>query len=103
MSAGSFETHCQAGWVPVADVNKHLLNLFRRGWWDNLFISELQLKQKKANPSSFAELLLLLCTEEDRDAAKSLSMTQHLGATRPKAASHQQVVYSNEKKKRSLC
>lgn len=84
------------GGVPVADVNKHLLGQFCRGFWDNSLILELQLKQKKAKPPSFAELLLLLHTEEDCDAAKSMRMKQHLGAAKQKVASHWQVAYSDE-------
>lgn len=34
------------GGVPESDFNKHLLNQFCRGCWDNTLISELQLKQR---------------------------------------------------------
>lgn len=51
----------------------------------------MQLKQRKSNPPSFAEFLLLLRTEEDREAAKSHRMKQHLGA-RPKVGAHSQLV-----------
>lgn len=34
--------------------------------------------------------MLLLRTEEDREASKSLRMKQHLGATKPKVTSHAQ-------------
>ena len=89
------------GGVQAGEVNKHLLNQFCRGCWDNSLISELQLKQKKTNPPSFTELLWLLRTEEDRDAAKSVRMKQHLGATKQKVTSHQQVAYTEEDK--SVC
>lgn len=87
------------GGVSVAEVNKQLLNQFCRGCWDNSLISELQLKQKKTRPPSFAELLLLLRTEEDRDAAKSLRMKQHLGAGKQKVSSHRQVAHGDEEEK----
>ncbi|KAK0151738.1 Zinc finger CCHC domain-containing protein 12 [Merluccius polli] len=90
------------GGVSVIDINRHLLNQFCRGCWDNSLISDLQLKQKKADPPSFAELLLLLRTEEDREAAKTLRMKQHLGAKqRVSAQAHSQVAYGGEEQ--SLC
>ena len=90
------------GGVNVTDINRHLLNQFCRGCWDNSLISDLQLKQKKVDPPSFAELLLLLRTEEDREAAKTLRMKQHLGAKqRVSAQAHSQVAYGGEEQ--SLC
>lgn len=86
------------GGVPESEVNKHLLNQFCRGCWDNTLISELQLKQKKTNPPSFAELLLLLRTEEDREAAKTQRMKQHLGNSKQRVLSHAQVAYEDEEK-----
>lgn len=86
------------GGVSESDVNKHLLNQFCRGCWDNTLISELQLKQRKATPPSFAELLLLLRTEEDREAAKTQRMRQHLGNAKQKVSSHAQFVSSEEEK-----
>lgn len=75
------------GGVPVAELDRHLLNQFCRGCWDNTLISELQLKQRKSHPPSFAELLLQLRTEEDREAAKAQRMKQHLGS-RARAGAH---------------
>ncbi len=86
------------GGVPESDVNKCLLNQFCRGCWDNTLISELQLKQKKTSPPSFAEFLLLLRTEEDREAAKIQRMKQHLGTTKQKITSHAQFAYGEEEK-----
>lgn len=77
------------GGVPAAELDRHLLNQFCRGCWDNTLISELQLKQRKSRPPSFAELLLLLRTEEDRGAAKVQRMKQHLG-TKTRAGAHAQ-------------
>lgn len=47
-----------------------------------MLVADLQLEQRKSNPPSFAELLLLLRTEEDRQAAKVTRMKQHLGPTK---------------------
>ncbi|XP_055016596.1 uncharacterized protein LOC129411042 [Boleophthalmus pectinirostris] len=84
------------GGVKQSDVNRHLLSQFCRGCWDNSLISELQLKQRKANPPSFAELLLLLRTEEDREACKAQRMRQHLGTTKQKAAAQAQFVVEED-------
>ncbi|KAJ0037067.1 hypothetical protein NL108_004527 [Boleophthalmus pectinirostris] len=86
--------------VYVKDVNKCLLTQFCRGCWDNNLIVELQLKQKKNNPPPFPEFLLLLRTEEDQDAAKSVRMKQHLGP-KHKVASHAQLVEPEEES--NLC
>lgn len=86
------------GGASESEVSKHLLNQFCRGCWDNTLISELQLKQKKSSPPSFAELLLLLRTEEDREAAKIQRMKQHLGTTRQKVTSQAQFAYEEEEK-----
>ncbi|KAK7922046.1 hypothetical protein WMY93_008948 [Mugilogobius chulae] len=76
------------GGVSPSEIDRQLLNQFCRGCWDNTLISELQLKSRKSNPPSFADLLLLLRTEEDREAAKTQRMKQHLGACKVKAVSH---------------
>uniref|UniRef100_A0A8P4GLL8 CCHC-type domain-containing protein n=1 Tax=Dicentrarchus labrax TaxID=13489 RepID=A0A8P4GLL8_DICLA len=81
------------GGVAAQDSDKHLLRQFCRGCWDNVLLTDLHLEQKKQNPPSFAELLLLLRTEEDRQEAKVMRMKQHLGATKQKAVSHVQSVY----------
>ncbi|KAK7881963.1 hypothetical protein WMY93_028137 [Mugilogobius chulae] len=85
------------GGVPPAEVDKRLLNQFCRGCWDNTLISELQLKQRKSTPPSFSDLLLLLRTEEDREAAKLLRMKQHLGPAKVK--SQAQYAYSQPEEK----
>ena len=84
------------GGVKPGDVNRHLLSQFCRGCWDNSLIAELQLKQRKLNPPSFAELLLLLRTEEDRGASKTLRMKQHLGTTKQRFAAQAQAQYATE-------
>lgn len=84
------------GGASEQDISKHLLSQFCRGCWDNTLISELQLTQKKANPPSFPDLLLLLRTEEDRKAAKAVRMKQHFGATRQKAAVNAQFISNTD-------
>ncbi|KAK7886001.1 hypothetical protein WMY93_025622 [Mugilogobius chulae] len=83
------------GGVIESDIDRHLLNQFCRGCWDNTLITELQLKQKKTQPPTFPQLLLLLRTEEDREAAKATRMKQHLGSARPKATAHAQFARSD--------
>lgn len=88
------------GGVLATDIDRHLLSQFCRGCWDDNLIAELQLKQKKASPPTFAELLLLLRTEEDREAAKALRMKQHLGSSRQKVVTHAQyAVYDSEERR----
>lgn len=90
------------GGVIESEVNRHLLNQFCRGCWDNSLIAELQLKQKKTYPPTFSELLLLLRTEEDREAAKAFRMNQHLGSTRQKVTSHAQFVRADPEDGRAV-
>ncbi|XP_028435268.1 paraneoplastic antigen Ma1-like [Perca flavescens] len=80
------------GGVPAQDVDSHLLRQFCRGCWDNVLLKDLCLEHKKQNPPSFAELLMLLRTEEERQEAKAMRMKQHLGTTKQKAVSHVQTV-----------
>uniref|UniRef100_A0A3P8SMC1 CCHC-type domain-containing protein n=1 Tax=Amphiprion percula TaxID=161767 RepID=A0A3P8SMC1_AMPPE len=90
------------GGVATRDFDRHLLTQFCRGCWDNSLITELQLKQRKQNPPSFAELLLLLRTEEDREAAKAVRMKQHLGSSRPRAAAYAQYAYADNAEKNDI-
>lgn len=46
--------------IAAGDSDRQLLKQFCRGCWNNSFITNLQLEQKKYNPPSFPELLLLL-------------------------------------------
>lgn len=87
------------GGVLNKDFGRHLLTQFCRGCWDNSLITELQLKQRKYNPPSFAEFLLLLRTEEDREAAKAIRMKQHLGSSRSRVATHAQYAYTDSAEK----
>ncbi|XP_067455504.1 zinc finger CCHC domain-containing protein 12-like [Thunnus thynnus] len=73
--------------VAPSDADKQLLRQFCRGCWDGPLITNLQLEQRRNEPPSFAELLLLLRTEEDKQANKAIRMKQHLGITKTKALS----------------
>lgn len=70
------------GGVAPGEVGKHLLKQFCRGCWDAALLSSLQLEQKKDCPPSFSELLLMIRTEEDRQAAKARRMQKHVGSTK---------------------
>ena len=70
------------GGVAPGEVGKHLLKQFCRGCWEAALLSSLQLEQKKNSPPSFSELLLMLRTEEDRQAAKASRMRKHVGSSK---------------------
>lgn len=76
------------GGLAAVDSERQLLKQFCRGYWKNSLITGLQLEQKKTSPPSFSELLLLLRTDEDRQAAKSNRMKQHLGFSKTKVQSN---------------
>ena len=76
------------GGIAAGDSDKQLLRQFCRGCWNSILITSLQLEQLRSKPPSFAELLLLLRTEEDKQASKASRMKQHLGFTKPKAMSN---------------
>lgn len=86
-------TTLRRGGVTASDLDRHLLRQFVRGCWDNILIAELQLEQKKQNPPTFAELLLLLRTAEDKRSSKASRMRQHFNGSKPKVSSHYQGVY----------
>lgn len=73
------------GGMQANDSDRQLLKQFCRGCWNNSILTALQLEQKKDKPPMFAELLLLLRVEEDRQAAKSSRMKQHFGSFKTKA------------------
>lgn len=79
--------------IVSSDINKQLLRQFCRGCWDSSLIANLQLEQKKDDPSHFADLLLHLRTE-DKQASKATNMKQHLGIQKTR-------VYSNVQTTRS--
>lgn len=82
--------------VCARDADKQLLKQFCRGCWNNSLIATLQLEQKQNDPPSFSELLLLLRTEEDKQAAKASRMKQHLGITKPKVQANAQAACIND-------
>ena len=79
------------GGLSIESSNKQLIRQFCRGCWDQTLLIELQLEQKKTNPPSFPELLLLLRQQEDRRLTKLNRMKKHLGSA--KAMSHMHTVY----------
>ncbi|XP_036004458.1 zinc finger CCHC domain-containing protein 12-like [Fundulus heteroclitus] len=89
----ALSTTLRRGGVTASDLDRHLLRQFVRGCWDNILIAELQLEQKKQNPPSFAELLLLLRTAEDKRSSKASRMKQHFNVSKPRVSSHYQGVY----------
>lgn len=76
--------------ISPTDSDRQLLRQFCRGCWNNTLINTLQLEQKKDKPPTFAELLLLLRTEEDKQTAKANRMKQHLGFTKAKTQAQAQ-------------
>lgn len=82
----TLNTVVKRGGIAASETNKHFLRQFCRGCWDNGIISKLQLEQRRENPPAFAEFLLLLRTEEDRQLAKESLMKQHIGSSKQRAA-----------------
>ncbi|XP_039862253.1 zinc finger CCHC domain-containing protein 12-like [Simochromis diagramma] len=83
------------GGVNVSDFDKQLLKQFLRGCWEDSLIGDLQLGQRKESPPSFSELLLLLRTEEDKQASKVRRMRQHLGQSKPSPSNPKHRAMSN--------
>ena len=73
--------------IPASEADTQLLKQFCRGCWENDLINKLQLERKTKNPPTFSEFLMLLRTEEDKQAAKDTRMKRHLGFTKTKAQS----------------
>lgn len=78
--------------ISPTDSDRQLLKQFCRGCWNNTLINTLQLEQKKDHPPTFAELLLLLRTEEDKQTTKANRMKQHLGFAKAKTQAQAQSV-----------
>lgn len=81
------------GGIASRDFDKQLLKQFCRGCWNSALLTSLQLEQLRSRPPSFAELLLLLRTEEDKQANKASRMKQHLGLVKPKAMLNMQAAH----------
>lgn len=91
----ALSTTMRRGGVSAHDFDQQLLKQFCRGCWENSMIVDLQLEQRKKSPPSFAELLLLLRTEEDKQAVKMSRMKQHLGSAKPAYSASKQRVMSH--------
>lgn len=53
------------------------INTFSSSFVDNTLPSDFNLEDKKSHPPAFSELLLLICKEEDWQAAKATRMKKH--------------------------
>ncbi|XP_048064779.1 uncharacterized protein LOC125279312 [Megalobrama amblycephala] len=91
------------GGIAERERDRSLLNQFCRGCWDNGLIVSLQLERRKNNPPSFAELVVSVRAEEDRQASKEDRMRSHFGMTKQslatsksRAAAHQLSAHSQE-------
>lgn len=67
------------GGIVESERNRYLLKQFCRGCWNDGLIADLQLERKTNAPPSFAELVLLIRTEEDKQTSKHNRMKKHLG------------------------
>ncbi|KAE8287194.1 Retrovirus-related Pol polyprotein from transposon opus Protease [Larimichthys crocea] len=67
------------GGITESERNRYLLKQFCRGCWNDALIADLQLERKMNALPSFAELVLLIRTEEDKQASKHNRMKKHLG------------------------
>uniref|UniRef100_A0A674PIW3 CCHC-type domain-containing protein n=1 Tax=Takifugu rubripes TaxID=31033 RepID=A0A674PIW3_TAKRU len=65
--------------IAEGERNRYLLKQFCRGCWNDGLIADLQLERRTSAPPSFAELVLLVRTEEDKQASKHNRMKKHLG------------------------
>ncbi|KAL1254357.1 hypothetical protein QQF64_016586 [Cirrhinus molitorella] len=83
------------GGVSASEADWHLLKQFCRGCWDDGLITYLCLAQKRDDPPPFAQLLLMLRTEEDKHAAKTMRMKQHLGSTKQRVRMHTQRTWTS--------
>lgn len=64
--------------------------------WDNRLLANLHLEERKTSPPSFAELVVSVRAEEDKQASMEKRMLSHLGmnklgsqSVKPKATAHQ--------------
>ncbi|XP_071347731.1 uncharacterized protein [Trachinotus anak] len=75
----ALSTVVRRGGIAESERNRYLLKQFCRGCWNDGLIADLQLERKSNAPPSFAELVLLIRTEEDRLASKHNRIKKHLG------------------------
>lgn len=78
------------GGALAEEADRHILKQFCRGCWDNTMLSDLNFEEKKSHPPAFSELLLLVRTEEDRQAVKATRMKKHLNSHRQRAMANSQ-------------
>ncbi|XP_026086508.1 zinc finger CCHC domain-containing protein 12-like [Carassius auratus] len=71
------------GGIAESERDRYLLKQFCRGCWDNGLIADLQLGKREIRPPTFAELAVLIRTQEDKHASKEERMRKHLGMTKP--------------------
>lgn len=96
-------TTIRRGGIAERDHDRCLLKQFMRGCWDDGLIASLQLGRREAQPPTFAELVVLIRTEEGKHASKEERMKKYLGLSkapntypRPRAATQQVSAYSHE-------
>lgn len=96
-------TTIRRGGIAERDHDRCLLKQFMRGCWDNGLIASLQLGRREVHPPTFAELVVLIRTEEGKHASKEERMRNYLGLSkapntypRPRAATQQVSAYSHE-------
>ncbi|XP_073773333.1 zinc finger CCHC domain-containing protein 12-like [Danio rerio] len=89
------------GGVLASEADRHLLKQFCRGCWDDGLIADLRLAQKRDDPPTFAQLLLMLRTEEDKHTAKTIRMKQHLGSSKQRALMNTQRIWVCDEPKQS--
>lgn len=70
------------GGIAESECDRCLLKQFCRVCWDNSLIANLQLGRRKIIPPSFAELVVSVKIEEDRQASKEDQMRSHFGMTK---------------------
>lgn len=89
----AFSAVVNRGGLDPRQMDRQLLKQFCHGCWNNSLIATLQLEQRTHNPPLLSELMLMLRTEEEKQAAKSNRMKQHLGFTKTKAQSNLYTVF----------
>lgn len=82
------------GGVAVDEADRHLLKQLCRGCWDTALL--LKLEPLKNTSPSFADLLLLLRGEEDKEASRAVRMRQHLGTAKSRASTCAQSMHAGE-------
>ncbi len=93
----------QARWCCRFSTEGLSFKQFCRGCWDNNFIADLQLERRKVAPPSFAELIVVVHTEENKQFLKEERMKKHIGINKHvsvpvklRTATHQQSVYCTD-------